>query len=166
MSPLPTLPIAVIALFCITHPIAAAEDADPPMDFLRSWAEAWSSGDVEKLMEFYDSAKETTAIESLGHVRRGPDEIRRMYEGAFEELAFERVRLTPIAQGRHDSVAWVTCRYRADIQPKLDNSQHVLEVLGTFVFKREGDGWKISMEHFSAIPGIPRVRPAGSKSGG
>ena len=154
------------SILCAASHLSAAEDVEPPLDSLRSWAEAWSSGDVDKLMELYDSAEETTAIESLGHIRKGPDEIRTMYEGAFEELAFERVRLTPIAQGRHDSVAWVTCRYRADIRLKSDNSEHVLEVLGTFVLKREGDGWKITLEHFSAIPGIPRVRPAGSKSGG
>jgi ketosteroid isomerase-like protein len=138
----------------------AADDPPSPAKFLQSWADAWGASDVGKMMAFYDSAKETTAIESLGHVRKGPDEIRKMYQDAFDEVVFDRLKLTLIAEGQHGSVAWATCRYRAETRLKSDNSRYVLEVRGSFVMKKDKDAWKIALEHFSTIPGVPRVRRA------
>ena len=132
-----------------------ADDSPSPARFLQTWAAAWQTSDVDKMMAFYESAKETTAIESLGHIRKGPTQIRKMYQGAFDELIFDRVTLTPITQGQHDSVAWATCRYKADIRLKSDNTKYVLEVRGTFVMKKERDAWKITLEHFATIPDIP-----------
>ncbi|MCA9235357.1 MAG: nuclear transport factor 2 family protein [Planctomycetales bacterium] len=127
---------------------------------MQTWADAWESSDVDKMMTLYAPGKETIAIESMGHLRRGPAEIRKMYQGAFDELIFDRVTLTPIAQSQHDSIAWAAYRYKAEIRLKSDNAKYVIEVQGTFVLKKEDDSWKIAMEHFSTIPDIPRVRPA------
>jgi ketosteroid isomerase-like protein len=140
--------------------VNAARADDSPANFMRTWAEAWQTSDVDKVMTFYDAAEETTAIESLGHIRRGPAEIRKMYRGAFDELIFDRVRLTPITEGQHGSVAWGTYHYKADIRLKSDNTRYVLEVRGSFVMKKQDGSWKISLEHFSTIPDVPRVRPA------
>jgi uncharacterized protein (TIGR02246 family) len=138
----------------------AARADDSAADFMQAWAKAWPTSDADKIMTFYDTANETTAIESLGHIRRGPAEIREMYRGAFDELVFDRVTLTPITQGQHGSVAWSTNHYKADIRLKSDNSKYVLEVRGSFVMKKADGSWKIALEHFSTIPDVPRVRPA------
>jgi len=127
---------------------------------MEAWAEAFQTSDVDKIMTLYDTAKETTAIESLGHIRRGPAEIRKMYRGAFDELIFDRVTLTPITQGQHGTVAWGSYHYRADMRLKSDNSKYVLEVRGSFVMKKKNGSWKITLEHFSTIPDVPRIRPA------
>jgi ketosteroid isomerase-like protein len=137
-----------------------ADDTLPLAKFLQSWAAAWQSSDVDKMMDFYESSKDTIAIESLGHVRKGPTEIRKMYQGAFDELTFDRVSLTPVAQGQHESVAWATCRYKAEIRLRSDNTRFVMEVMGTFIARREGSTWKITAEHFSTLPDTPRVRRA------
>jgi uncharacterized protein (TIGR02246 family) len=150
-------PLFAIALLG-TPQGASANDSSST--FLQAWTQAWTTSDVEKMMAFYDTAKDTTAIESLGHVRRGPAEIRKMYRGAFEELIFDDVAITAITQGQNDSVAWATYRYKAQLRLKSDKSKYVLEVLGTFVMKQDNGSWKITLEHFSTIPDVPRVRPA------
>lgn len=154
-----SLALAIPLLF-VASGSATAEHPPSAPKFLQIWAAAWQFGDVDKMMAFYDTAKETTAVESLGHVRKGPAEIRKMYQRAFDELLFDRVTLTPIAQGQHGPVAWATCRYKADMRLKSDNSRYILEVRGSFVMKREGETWKITLEHFSTIPDVPRVRAA------
>lgn len=133
---------------------------ESPEDLLRTWAATWLASDVDKMLSFYSKGKEVTAIESLGHIRRGSIEIGEMYRGAFDELTFDRVTLTPLAQGQRGDVAWATCRYRADIRIKEDNSKYVLEVRGSFVMRKDKNSWKIVLEHFSTIPDTPRVRPA------
>jgi uncharacterized protein (TIGR02246 family) len=154
-------PLAIAAaLMLVGASGACADDSTSPTKLLRNWAAAWRAGDVDKMMTFYDSAKETIAVESLGQIRQGPSEIRKMYEDAFDEVVFDRVTVTPITQGRHGSVAWATCRYKAETRLKSDDSKYVLEVRGSFVLKEEKDTWKITLEHFSTIPDIPRVRPA------
>lgn len=135
-------------------------DPQPSQDFLQDWAKAWEASDVDEMMAFYDSTETTTAVESLGRVRTGPAEIRKMYEEAFAELVVQRVTLAPIAQGEEGSAAWATCRFTAEIRLKSDNSKHVLEALGSFVLKRQDKAWRIVLEHFSTIPDVPRVRPA------
>ena len=153
--------LALIAAFVLAASHAtAADDSKSSKNFLQDWAKSWQTSDVDKTMTFYDSANETMAIESLGHIRRGPAEIRKMYQGAFDELIFDRVTLTPITQGQHGSVAWTTCRCKAEMRLKSDNTKYVLEVRGSFVMKKEKDAWKITLEYFSTIPDIPRVRPA------
>ena len=125
-----TGPVAIVLLACS---VTSADDS--PAKFLENWAATWQACDVDKMLAFYDTSKETTAIESLGHVRTGTSEIGKMYQGAFEELTFDRVTLTPITHGRHGSVAWATYRYRAEIRLREDNSKYILEVRGTFVVR-------------------------------
>lgn len=156
------LPTTLFAIVLLGTPNATNAD-DSPATFLQTWAETWKTSDVDKMMAFYDTAKETMAIESLGHIRRGPAEIRKMYRGAFDELIFDDVTVTPITRGQHDSVAWATCRYVAQMRVKSDNSKYVLEVRGSFVMKKDNGSWKITLEHFSTIPDVPRVRQADTK---
>ena len=103
------------------------------------------------MMTFYDSNKTTLAIESLGHVRNGPTQIREMYKNAFDELAFNRVTLAPIYEKRDGAVAWATCNYKAEVRIKNDKTEYILETRGAFVIKKTKNGWKIQMEHFSTI---------------
>jgi ketosteroid isomerase-like protein len=148
----------LIGAFIVASANAAGADDSSAASFLQSWANAWRTSDIDKMMAFYDSAKETTAIESLGHVRKGPSEIRKMYQSAFDEVVFDRVTLTPVVEAQHGSTAWATCRYKAQTRLKSDDSKHVLEVRGSFVMKKDKNGWKITLEHFSTIPDVPRVR--------
>ena len=150
-----TMPLAFIA-----SGAARADDPASAAAFLQRWADAWRSSDVDKMMAFYDSAKETTAIESLGQVRKGPDKIREMYREAFDEVVFDRVKLTPVVEAQHGPVAWAACRYKAETRLKSDDSKYVLEVRGSFVMRKHKDGWKITLEHFSTVPDVPRVRRA------
>ncbi len=89
-----------------TASYAAAQDS--PTEFLQAWADAWQESDTDKMMSFYDNAPKTTAIESLGVIRRGLDGIRDMYVRAFDEVHFDDVTLTPIAESETDSMAWVS----------------------------------------------------------
>lgn len=153
-----------LTVLCVTAliSVSTARADEPPAThrLLEQWSAAWTEGDVAKMMTFYDSSKDTTAIESLGTIRKGPDEIRAMYQEAFEELTFDRVTLTPVVQGGGESAAWGTYRYVADVRLKSNGSKYVLEVLGTFVMRKADDTWRISLEHFSTLPDVPRARAA------
>lgn len=154
-----TLPSTLLAILVLGSANAASAD-DSPAKFMGTWAKALQTSDVDKIMTFYDTAKETIAIESLGHVRHGPVEIRKMYRGAFDELVFDRVTLTPITRGQHGSVAWGSYHCVVDMRLKSDHTKYVLEVRGSFVMKKKNGSWRITLEHFSTIPDVPRVRPA------
>ena len=151
--------LTLVAAFALVAGDETTAD-DSPAKFLETWAATWQTSDVDKMLAFYDTADQTLAIESLGHVRKGPAEIRKMYQGAFDELIFDRVTLKPISQGEQASVAWATCTYRAEIRLKEDGSKYILEARGSFVVRRDRNSWKITLEHFSTIPDVPRVRPA------
>lgn len=135
-----------------------ADEPLSPKKFLQAWATAWETSDIDKMMSFYDPGKETTAIESLGYVRKGTNAIRKMYKGAFEGLAFKRTNLTFVAHGQRGMVAWATCIFKADLLGIPDHAKLLLEVRGTFVMKKTKKGWKITLEHFSTIPNVPRIR--------
>ncbi|WP_166821425.1 YybH family protein [Thalassoroseus pseudoceratinae] len=141
--------------------VADINAAEPTVaeTFLRQWAAAWKTSNVDRMMQFYDDGPETLAIESLGHVRQGPEQIRKMFEGAFEELVFDRVSVTILTQKRQDSVAWATFRYRANVRLKETQMKFVLQSRGTFILRNDGKTWKIATEHFSTIPDVPRVQP-------
>ena len=137
---------------------AAADEPLSPQKFLQAWAAAWKTSDLDKMMAFYDRGEGTTAIESLGYVRKGPKAIRKMYQGAFEGLAFKQTHLTLVAHGQQGSVAWATGIFKADLLGIPDQAKLLLEVRGTFVMKKTKKGWKITLEHFSTIPNVPRIR--------
>lgn len=98
------------------------------------------------------------AWESRGTARKGIAEIRKMYEEAFDEVVFERVDLTSLNVRQSGKIAWATCRYKAETVVRADHSRWTLEVRASFVIKQDNDSWKIVLEHFSPIEGVPRVQ--------
>lgn len=157
MNRMPRIVLFAIALLAT---VTDANAQDSPAEFLQTWAAACQESDTDKMTSFYDAAPETTVIESFGVIRRGPDGIREMYVRAFDEVHFDDIELTPIAESQMDSTAWVTCRYKAQTRLRTNDSRYVLEVYASFVMKKNEDGaWKITLEHFSPIADVPRVRP-------
>lgn len=51
-------------------------------------------------------------------------------------------------------------RFKADTLRHRDNSPWLLEVRTSFVLKRLGDSWKITLEHSSRIAPLPCLRTA------
>ncbi len=153
-------PLVIAVVLCLSGVDVSAAEQTVSERLLQKWAATWKTSNVDQMMQFYDEGNDTVAIESLGHVRQGSKEIRNMYEGAFDELRFDRVTLTFIAQGHQGTVAWATCRYRAEIRLKATQAKFVLQSRGTFILRKDGETWKIATEHFSTIPRVPRVQPA------
>ncbi len=130
-----------------------------PEGFLREWASGLSEGSVDDMTAFYEDSKDTLAIQSSGHMRKGTAEIRKEYQSAFEEVVFERVTLGDLTVRQNRDVAWATCRFKALTLHKVKNTKWTLEVYTSFVLKRSGKTWKIVLEQSTPIAGVPRVSP-------
>ncbi len=133
----------------------AAEDARA---FLTSWCRAIESEDVDRVIHLYEGSPEALVISSLGAEYRGPRDIRSMYVQACQEVDFLEVRFEGLEVRRRGSVAWATGKLHAKSQLRADETRWKLAVRATFVLVREGDGWRISLEHASVIPGTDRVQ--------
>lgn len=138
---------------------AAADDAQSAKEFLLRWAEALTVGDLDLVVAMYEDSDDVVAIESKGTVRKGIDEIRAMFEGAFKEVMFEEITMDPLKVRASGDVAWAYCRLKASTRVKKDGARWLLEIRGSFVLKRCEDSWEIAHEHFATIAGVPRARP-------
>ena len=145
-------------LFCLAT-ADIAEESVRPEDALRQWAGTFQSSDIVKMVAFYEDSQQVVAIESTGKMHRGAAAIRKMYAEAFEEVEFERVSLEILSARQNENIAWATCRLKADTVVRTDKSRWSLQIQGSFVLKRDKGIWKIALEHFSPIPGVPRVQP-------
>lgn len=152
----PVLPITVMMVAASS--VAAEEPSSGPEQLLQNWAAAWPDASVETMVSFYDS-KSAVAIESSGAMHKGLPAIRRMYRSAFEEVVWEKVRLKDLEVHRKGDVAWATCRFRADATLKANDARIVFTSQGSCVLRRTDSSWKIVLEHFSPIAGVPRIQP-------
>ncbi|MHC4166305.1 MAG: YybH family protein [Planctomycetota bacterium] len=138
---------------------SAEQRGTTPEGFLRKWASGFGEESVGDMTAFYEDSKDTLAIQSTGHMRKGIAEIRKEYESAFGEVIFERVTLENLKVGQDRDVAWATCRFKALTLHKVKNTKWTLEVYTSFVLKRSGKTWKIVLEQSTPIAGVPRVSP-------
>jgi uncharacterized protein (TIGR02246 family) len=125
---------------------------------LGAWVAAFRSAKVADMTACYEDSEQVVAIESSGKVRQGAAAIRKMYEEAFAEVEFDEVKLEALQVRESGDVAWATCRLKAETVVRADRSRWTLHVQGSLVLKRDDGGWKIVVEHFSPIAGIPRVQ--------
>jgi ketosteroid isomerase-like protein len=143
---------------CLISALASAEDARTPEDVLNQWAKAFGSAKVTSMADFYEDSKDVVVILSSGSMVKGGAAVQRVYEEAFEEVAFESVALDSLRVRQAGDVAWATCRFKADTLRHSDKSRWKLDIYTTFVLKRSGGSWKIALEHSSPIADVPRVQ--------
>ena len=129
-----------------------------PEEFLQQWAKSQLDAELDATAAFYENSDEVVAIQSTGKVRKGIAEIREEYQAAFDEVVFQEVSLGSLSVRQRGDVAWATCELKSDTLLKSDETQWVLHVRSSFVLQRSEDTWKIVLEHFSPIAGIPRVQ--------
>ena len=153
--------IAVFALLLVCVPnSAASEQAQAgPEETLNSWASAWRTGDVDKMLSFYKRSKDIVAIASSGHRYDGAAGVRKMYEEAFSDADWKKVELRGVKVLRNGDFAWTTCRFQAEILVKPDNTKLLFTSQGSVVLQRSGSRWIIVLEHFSPIVNVPRIQP-------
>ena len=149
----------LLAGYCLLATASVEQRGITPEDFLREWASGLGEGSVDDMTAFYEDSKNTLAIQSTGHMRKGTAEIRKEYQSAFKEVDFERVTLKDLTVRQNRDVAWATCRFKAQTLHKLKNTKWTLEVYTSFVLKRSGKTWKIVLEQSTPIAGVPRVSP-------
>ena len=150
--------------FCLLLALPGTADTgeqppSTPREALESWAEAWKSGNVEKLLPFYEDSKDVVAVASSGHLHKGLAEVRKMYEAAFREANWERVTLEGLEIRRDGNTAFGICRFKADFAPKAGKAKLVFTAQGSFVLRKHESSWKIALEHYSPIADVPRVQP-------
>ena len=152
----------LLALVVLLVPLVRAEtesqDPDCPKEFIEQWAESLLDGKLDETVGFYEDSKEVVAIQSTGKVRKGITQIRKEYQAAFDEVVFHEVSLELLSVRQSGDVAWATCEFKADTRLKADQTAWVLHVRSSFVLERSAKSWKIVLEHFSPIAGVPRVQ--------
>jgi ketosteroid isomerase-like protein len=136
----------------------AEELTDSAEAFLEEWAKAWESNSVDKLASYYEESKELIAIDSLGRSHMGLAGVREMYAAAFGEADWQNVRVDRITLRAEGNFAWGVCRCRGDLTLKVDQQKLSFTSRGSFVLRRDGEHWRIAMEHFSPLAGEQRVQ--------
>lgn len=147
----------VTAVMCLATAEAGAKETSVE-DALRQWAEVLRSSKVAEMVILYEDSEHVVALESSGKVRQGAAAVRKMYQEAFDEVVFKRTTFDALKVRESGDVAWATCRFKADTVVRADQSRWTLQIQGSFVLKREKGAWKIVLEHFSPIGGVPRVQ--------
>ena len=129
-----------------------------PQQALRAWADAMESSDLERTVGFYDDSSDTIVFLSWGEKRTGLQEIRKEYEAAFKDVVFDEVTLESLSVHRYGQVSWAASVFKADATRRSDLTQWCLHIRTSFVLRQRGDTWKIVLEHFSPIAGVPRAQ--------
>ena len=153
----PLLPL-VLLLIPVVRAETDSQDPACPKESLQQWAGSLLDGKLDETVAFYEDSKEVVAIQSTGKVRKGTAQIRKEYQAAFGEVVFEKVSLESLSVRQNGDVAWATCEFKADTRVKADQRAWLLHVRSSFVLERSAESWKIVLEHFSPIAGIPRVQ--------
>lgn len=152
--------IAVCALlFTCVHGSAASEETQGgPGAMLNGWATAWRTGDLDKMLTFYEQSKDVVAIASSGRRYDGTAGVRKMYQQAFGEADWSEVQLRDVKVLQDGDMAWTTCRFQAVMRVKLKNTTLVFTSQGSILSRRSEGRWKIVLEHFSPIADVPRLQ--------
>ena len=153
----PLLPLMVL-LIPVVRAETDSQDPACPKEFLQQWGGSLLDGKLDETVAFYEDSKEVVAVQSTGQVRKGIGEIRKEYQAAFDEVVFQEVALESLSVRQNGDVAWATCEFVADTLLKADQSEWVLHVRSSFVLQRSEKRWKIVLEHFSPIAGVPRAQ--------
>jgi len=140
-----------------------AAESDGLTKFFENYARGFESSDVKTMESFYEPSGPVHVVVSSGMVFEGKAGVRRMFQFAFEEGDYENVKLTKLKIHEKGDAAWATCRFQGDVALKPDRDRYRIRSQGIFVLTRTKGTWKIVSEHFSPIPGVPRVTPLENK---
>ena len=151
------LAVCLICMSALGSATRGEKSHETPEASLESWAAAWTTGNVEQMMPFYEDSKNLVAIASSGKRYDGVLGIRNMYESAFKQAAWEKVTLEDVEIRREGEIAWAICRFQADLT--ANGGKLRFRSQGSFVLRQTAKTWKIAMEHFSPIAGVPRIEP-------
>jgi uncharacterized protein (TIGR02246 family) len=154
----PTISAFLAVVFCgAIHGDASA--ADPPKEFIKSWAAAFDENDPAKIASFYDRSEETELVLSAGLRIQGFKAIEKFYQDDHESAKYYESTPKKFAVRVLDDTALVTFEHQLKIRLLSDDSRWQVHVRTTSVLHRVDDKWKIVLEHSSPINGIERVTP-------
>jgi len=151
--------LAIVVLIAVSGVVVAEEKpASCLHPMFVEWADALKAGDLEVVLGLYAGSSEVLAVESKGNVRKGPEGIRQMYVDAFKEVDFETVEVEPMQVHLEDDTGFCYFVLRSKTTVKEDKSHWELHIQGTWLVKKVKGEWKILVEHFSPLEGVPRVK--------
>jgi uncharacterized protein (TIGR02246 family) len=153
-----TIAVCALLLTCVHGSAASEETQGGPGAMLSSWAAAWRTGDIDKMLAFYEQSNDVVAIASSGRRYAGKAGVRRMYEQAFGEADWREVELRDVKVLQDGNMAWTTCRFKAVMRVKLNDTTLVFTSQGSILVRRSGERWRIVLEHFSPIADVPRLQ--------
>jgi len=147
-----------LMLTCVQSGAASEKEQTGPKATLDRWASAWRTGDVAKMLAFYDRSKDVVVIASSGRRYDGAAGVRKMYEEAFGEADWKNVELHDVKVLQDGDIAWTTCRFQAEMLVKPNDVTLVFTSQGSVVLRRSENRWIIVLEHFSPIANVPRIQ--------
>lgn len=124
----------------------AADSANAEiMAVMQQSAQAWTHGDLDRFVAFYDSSAATTFIGRKGIVR-GPAAIKEGYAPRFapgamhDSLSFENVEIDLIALDAANVIAY----YKL-----MRGDSTIARGPTSLVMRKRANGWKITHDHSS-----------------
>lgn len=111
--------------------------------------DAWNSGDLERFMDAYEAAPETTFVGA--EVAKGTAAVLARYRRDYPDqdhmgrTEFSELEARPLSE----DLAIVTGRYRLERSEEYGGPAHGIFSL---VMRKSGDGWRIIHDHSVRLP--------------
>lgn len=146
-----SLPIIVLCGFLVAA-CGKAPPAAQPEEILAPLIEsvdAWNSGDIERFMESYEAAPETTFVGA--EVAKGTEAVLARYRRDYPDqdhmgkTEFSELEARPLS----DDLAIVTGRYQLERSEEHGGPAHGIFSL---VMRKSNDRWRIIHDHSSRLP--------------
>lgn len=151
--------IAPALLLLFVSQIAQADESEKSARrFMEAWVESFNENDAKKIAGFYEVDEGVEMLASNGLSLKGYKAISDSYQRDMQVVSFYDSKSPEMRIRVFDKTALVSFIHRFKYEVLNHGSHAQVHIRTTTTLRQSDAGWRIVMEHSSAIQGIERVR--------
>ncbi|QDS97121.1 YybH family protein [Adhaeretor mobilis] len=150
--------IPVLLLLHASLPAQEVEGEAGVRRTVNAWVESFNKNDPQVISGFYEVDETVEMLASNGLSLRGHKEISDSYVRDMKAVKFYNSKSQKMRIRVFDKTALVSFIHRFKYEILGDGTHCEVHIRTTTTLRQTKDGWRIVMEHSSAIQGIERVK--------
>ncbi len=143
---------------CLLPISQAEEDEASVRRFMNEWVASYNKNDPKLISAFYEADVRVEMLVSNGRSVRGHENISASYDNDMKAVRFYDSKSQAMRIRVFDKTALVSFIHRFKYEILWDRTHREVHIRTTTTLHQTKNGWRIVMEHSSAIQGIEREK--------
>lgn len=152
------LSLAILVVTLVPTSVRAELNEASVRKFVSDWSESFNRNDPDRISAFYENDERVEMLVSKGLTVRGRQAIAESYEQDMKGVRFYDSEIQALKLRVFEKSALVSFVHRFKYEVRGEGTRLQIHIRTTMALHHTEAGWRIAMEHSSAIHGVERER--------